>query len=64
MLKSKKCAKFCENQTKRCKVSMAWGRNEVVDGKDIKQKKKDKENNHSLCAVPKKNTMQMYFYLY
>lgn len=64
MLKSKKCAKFCENQTKRCKVSMAWGRNEVVDGKKIKQKKKDKENNHSLCAVPKKNTMQMYFYLY
>lgn len=43
---------------------MAWGRNEVVDGKKIKQKKKDKENNHSLCAVPKKNTMQMYFYLY
>lgn len=64
MLKSKKCAKFCENQTKRCKVSMAGGRNEVVDGKKIKQKKKDKENNHSLCAVPKKNTMQMHFYLY
>lgn len=42
---------------------MAWGRNEV-GGKKIKQKKKDKENNHSLCAVPKKNTMQMYFYLY
>lgn len=62
MLKSKKCAKFCENQTKRCKVWMARGRNE--DGKKIKQKKKDKENNHSLCAVPKKNTMQMYLYLY
>lgn len=42
---------------------MAWGRNEV-GGKKIKQKKKDKENNHSLCAVPEKNTMQMYFYLY
>lgn len=55
MLKSKKCAKFCENQTKRCKVSMAWGRNEVVDGR-----KKTKEEGQRKQSFAERCTEKEY----